>query len=312
MIKIAVVGVGSIGVEHIKAINNLSGCEMCALCDIDEKKVTALSQKYNIPYFTDYHDIPAKVDADAVILNLPHNMHCESSIFFLNSGMHVLIEKPMANTLNECDRMIRAAEKSGKKLAVGHVQRFFRANQIIKDIIKSERYGRLCMYNEIRTIDYFDKNRPGWFLSKEKAGGGIVMNYGAHSLDKLFYMTGQYDPEAFASCGNMKNDFDIEGHAQFFLRFRDGFSAAVTFSGYGVSDYSTIYYFTKGALCLKNNDALWCSQNGAWERMEVKEDGLFMERQIMEFCKYISNKPSDIAAAEYGRAVIALIEKIYQ
>ena len=115
MLNIAIVGTGIIGNSHIKAIQELQDCRLCALCDVNEEVVAELASQHNVPYFLDYKQIPGSVDVDAVILNLPHFLHCEASVFFLEHGIDVLVEKPMANTVEECDRMIEAAEKSGKK-----------------------------------------------------------------------------------------------------------------------------------------------------------------------------------------------------
>ena len=124
MNKIAVIGTGIIGLSHLEAIVATDVFELCAVCDINEEKAKECAEKYQVPYFTDYKEIPEKTDADAVIINLPHFLHCECSIFFLEKGLHVLVEKPMANSAEECDRMIAAAKKSGKALLVGHVQRY--------------------------------------------------------------------------------------------------------------------------------------------------------------------------------------------
>ena len=143
MLRIAIVGTGSIATAHISAIEKIPECKLVALCDLNEPKVKALSEKFGIPYFLDYKEIPTKVDCDAVILNLPHGLHMSASVFFLNSGIHVLVEKPMANTIEECDAMNEAAEKSGTKLAVAHIQRFFEANRTVKEIIDSGKLGKL-------------------------------------------------------------------------------------------------------------------------------------------------------------------------
>ena len=131
MINIAIVGTGIIGLSHINAIKMLDGCRLCALCDLNEEKVSALAKENGVPYFLNYKDIPSSVECDAVILNLPHGLHCESTILFLENGIHVLVEKPMANSACECDQMIDAASKSGKHLAIGHIQRFFSANRFM-------------------------------------------------------------------------------------------------------------------------------------------------------------------------------------
>lgn len=312
MINIGIIGTGIIGLEHINAIENSDNCRLSAVCDINEASAKEFSEKYNVPYFTDYHKMPGNVEMDAVIINLPHFLHCESTVFFLEKGYHVLIEKPMANTVSECDMMLEASKKSGKKLAVGHVQRFFEANRCVRDIIASGRLGKLCMFSENRTIDYFLPSRPRWFLDKEKAGGGIVMNYGAHALDKLFYQLGCQDVDVASVTGNLKNSETIEGHAQFLLKFKDGFSATVTFSGYNPSGYDARYYFTNGTLKVENTFELYEFINDGWQRIDtVVNTTVAMQSQLEEFIKYINGEPADIADGEYGKAVIKVIEKIY-
>lgn len=313
MLKIAIVGTGIIAGSHIDAISRIKDCELVALCDLNEERVKALSEKQGVPYFLDYKDIPEKTECDAVILNLPHGLHAPVSIFFLEHGINVLVEKPMANTKEECDAMISAAKKSGKKLAVAHVQRFFKANRIIKEIVESGKLGRLCMYDEQRSINYFLPSRPAWFTSKKMAGGGIVMNYGAHAFDKIFYITGEQPISVTASIANLINDRDVEGHAQIFAKFAGGFSASVTLSGYSDVIYEAYYYFTKGALKLTATHKLEIRYEGSdtWENVGGAYDNNAFVREIEEFCKYIKGEPSEIPDGLYGKAVIEAIEKAY-
>ena len=84
MIKIAVVGTGIIGVDHIKAISQVEDVSLCALCDVNEEVAKKLSEEYGVPYFTNYKDIPGSVDVDAVILNLPHFLHLAYHLYLLN------------------------------------------------------------------------------------------------------------------------------------------------------------------------------------------------------------------------------------
>lgn len=313
MLKIAIVGTGIIGLSHIDAIKRIPDCRLCALCDLDENKVKPLAEENNVPYFLNYEDIPTHTDCDAVILNLPHGLHCKSAVFFLEHGIHVLVEKPMANTVAECEKMADAANKSGKKLAVAHIQRFFTANTIVKKTIESGELGKLCMYTESRTVNYFDSKRPRWFLDKKMAGGGIVMNYGAHAFDKLFFTTGARPLSINAFCANIKNDASIEGHAQIFAQFDNNVTAAITFSGYSNVIYDSIYYFTEGAMRVIGSDILEINRGDGkgWTRIPNLNDGLEFVREIEEFRKYTDNEPSLIPDAQYGKDIISAIEKVY-
>ena len=311
MINIAVVGIGLIGMQHLKAIERTGVCRLCAVCDVNEVRVKEVAEQYQVPYFTDYHEIPGQVQMDAVILNLPHYLHCESTVFFLEQGIHVLVEKPMANTVEECDRMIAAAEKSGGKLAIGHVQRYFNVNNWIKKAIDEKRFGKLCMITGKRSINYFAESRPGWFLKKELAGGGIGMNYGAHALDTLFYITGEREADVISSYGNAATDHNIEGHMQYMLKFPGGLRMCQTLSGYNNSGHEVIYYFTHGVLKVEDAVRLYQYEGSDWVQIAIEDDEQIMERQLVDFCRFLDGKSSMICDAGCGRDVIALLEKVY-
>ena len=313
MIKIAIVGTGIIAGAHITAIKQLDNCSLVALCDLNEERVSKLAAENGVPYFLDYKEIPEKVDCDAVILNLPHGLHAPVSVFFLEKGIHVLVEKPMANTAAECEEMNAASKKSGAKLAVAHVQRFFKANMKIKEIVESGELGTLCMYDEQRSINYFLPTRPAWFTNKKMAGGGIVMNYGAHAFDKIFYITGAKPTFVNSSYANCINDRDVEGHAQIFAKFDNGVSATITLSGYSDVVYEAYYYFTKGALKLTSTSKLEIRREGekGWTEVPDSNDGFAFNREIDEFCKYIRGEKSNIPDGEYGKSIVEAIDALY-
>lgn len=313
MLNIAIVGTGIIAGLHIDAILTNAECRLVALCDINEAKLKELCEKHGVPGTTDYKKLSDIADFDAVILNLPHGLHAEATIFFLELGKHVLVEKPMANTLAECDAMLACAKKNGKRLAIGHVQRFFRPNRVVKDIIDSGELGKLCMYSEQRSINYFLPNRPAWFTSKKMAGGGIIMNYGAHAFDKLFYVTGKRPTKVFANTANLINDRDVEGHAQIFAKFDEGLSAVITFSGYSDVVYESYYYFTGGAVRVNGVDSAFIRREGEkeWGAVDAKRDYKEFGVQLNEFVKYVKGEESEIADGEYSRDIIKAIEEAY-
>ncbi len=316
MIKIAMIGTGKISNNHLVRISSIEGVELCAVCDVNEDRAKEVAEKYGVPYFLDYKEIPEKCDANAVIITLPHGLHCESTVFFLEKGLDVLLEKPMANTVEECDRMIDAANRTGRKLAIGHSTRFTGAYTQAKKLIDSGELGQLCMVDQIRTCDYFEDSRPRWFLSKAMAGGGIMMNLGAHVLDALFYLTGAR-PDIIvsnvANIGDKKDQFDVEGHAQFFVKLDNGVSANVTLSGYSNSSYETNFIFTRGAAKITNRGLLFVKRGAQdWEDIEAAKYVDTFGMQLAAFVKYVNGEPSKITTAQEGRDVIAAIQKVYE
>lgn len=312
MIRIAVVGTGSIGMSHLQAIKESQDCVLCALCDINEVKVKELAEEYQVPYFLDYHDIPGKVEADAVILNLPHFLHCESTVFFLEQGIHVLVEKPMANTVKECNRMIEAAKKHHCKLAVGHVMRYYDVFAFLKRVVAEETFGKLCMVTNFRSADYFADSRPRWFLDKKLAGGGIGMNYGAHAMDTLFYVTGEKEAEVCSSFANPINEYSIEAHVQFMVKLPNGISMTQTLSGYGNFGHEIVYYFTNGVVKAVGVQELYQWKDGNWEPIAIVKSGPTMERQLKDFCSLVEGRDAGIlCTAEEGKAVIKVLNEVY-
>jgi len=313
MLKIAIVGTGAIASSHIKAIRALDNLELVALCDLNEERVKAFSEENGVPYFLDYKEIPGAVDCDAVILNLPHGLHAPASIFFLEAGIHVLVEKPMANTVEECDAMNEAAQKSGKKLAIAHIQRYMVVNRKIKEIIDSGELGRLCMYNEQRSINYFLPSRAPWFTTKKMAGGGIVMNYGAHAFDRLCYTASCSPVSVFGACENFINDRDVEGHAQMMAKCDNGVSATITFSGYSTVDYLIYYYFTGGALRVNGTSTVEIKKEGerAWTPVVIENPADPFVLELGDFYKYVMGEESEIPDYEYSRKIIEAIQKGY-
>ena len=310
MINVAVIGTGIIGREHLRAIRQSENYCLVAVCDKDGERARKYGEEYGVPYFTDYKEIPKKTNAVAVMINLPHGLHLESAEYFLDLGLDVFLEKPMENGVAECQKLIDAEKRSGKRLAIGHVQRFFAANRFIKEYVDSGKIGKLFAINELRSICYFTPDRPRWFLDKKMAGGGIVMNYGAHALDKILYITGEKIIDVSASSGNLLEGYEVEGHAQFFVKMSGGISATVTFSGYSSVGYETTYICTEGALKLSGG-VVSLFDNGKWKELFAEKDTDYILHEIDEFAKLLRGEENEMPSSEYGMEIISAIERIY-
>lgn len=311
MLKIGMVGAGIIGKMHAEALQNNSECVLAAVADVVPERAQALCG--GAPCFTDYKKMCRETELDAVIINLPHFLHCEASVYFLQHGINVLLEKPMAIDLSGCDEMTATAKNGGAKLAVGHVQRYFPAYKLIKQCCKSGEMGKLVMVTEIRNIDYFTA-RPKWFLNKKQSGGGMVMNYGAHLLDKIFYTTGSSVSKVSAVMGNALTGDDVEASAQVLMQLENGAGVCANYCGCHVPNYyETVFYFTHGAVKTGDGSRAWISRDGsAYEEFVFEEQKkTFIELQLEEFVKFLRGAPCDVSTAEYGRAVVETLERIY-
>lgn len=308
--KIGIVGAGAIGTAHKQAIDANAECELVAVCDKVLEKAQLLAEGTSAHVYEDYQQMQESEKLDAVILNLPHFLHKSITVYFLEHGVPVLVEKPMAITTEECDAMIAASKKSGTKLAVGHVQKYFPCYRALKKMIEENRFGKLCGIREVRNCDYFT-GRPAWFLNRKLAGGGIVMNYCAHTMDKIFYCTGLKAKEVFAAGNNFLTDHTVEAIAQVLVKFDGGVNGTFCYCGCKVpDDYTTDFYFTNGAAQIRDGYDLWISEAGG-EFVPVGNcdpDEIF-NFQLCEFIKLLKGEESEVVTPEYGKEIIAVLEK---
>lgn len=311
MLKFGIVGAGRIATDHANALLLHTGCELAAVADIHLERAEALAKDSGAKVYSDYKLMCGEEDLDAVIINLPHYLHCEAAVFFLEHKVSVMVEKPMAMNVNECNRMISASKESNAKLAVGHLQRFFPCYDVIKEIIASGKYGKLCMFTEVRNIDYFT-GRPEWFLDKKRSGGGITMNFGAHTLDKLLYVTGLHVNEVFANATNLLDCHSVEACSQILLRMENGVSAQLTYCGCHVpAAYETVFYFTNGAARISDG-RLWVSEKNLFIEQDVPGDTKnAIYDQLCEFVKFLHGEECNIATAEFSKEIIEILDRIF-
>lgn len=313
MIRIGMVGAGAIGKEHKAAIDKNNDCELTAVCDLFFEKARELASGTKEHVYTDYIEMQSQEKLDAVILNLPHFLHKDVSIYFLEQGVTTLIEKPMANTVAECEEMISAAKRTGTPLAVGHVQRYYACYRELRRMFCTGELGSLCSVTETRNTDYFT-NRPKWFLNKEQAGGGILMNYGAHTLDKVMYVTGLVPEKVTALGNNFLTDDAVEATAQVLVQFSNGVSGAFSYCGCHVPrQYDTYFYFTNGVAWIEDGCILWISKGKEpLKRIELDYNESIIDCQLREFIKLVRGEPNEMATPEYGKVVIAALESAFR
>lgn len=195
-LSIAVVGCGAIAeLQHLPCLVSRDDCQVAALVERNEARAERLAQRFEVPsVFTDYRHLLG-LDIDAAIVALPNYLHAPVSIELLEAGIHVLVEKPMALSVAECDTMLEAAEAGQTVLAVGLMRRFSHAGRFAKWAIESGLLGRIISFDIQNGFVYTWPVTTDFFLRKEMAGGGVLMDLGIHALDQLLWWLG--DVESF-------------------------------------------------------------------------------------------------------------------
>lgn len=313
MLRFGIIGAGIISARHLKAIEKNPQTLTVAVADLDLEKARSVADAYGASAYTDYKEMLDKEVLDAVIINLPHYLHEESTRCCTQKGIHVLVEKPMSVSSSSCQAMTQVCRDHGTILQIGHIQRYFPENKKAKELIDSHALGKLLMIQDVRTSLYFTENRPKWFLDKALSGGGILMNLGAHSIDKIKYLTGSTFAEVTGYCGFEHPDYSIEGNAQLFLKTKSGVTACITLCGYHPLPINeTTLYFSGGVLKLNTGKNLEIWKDGTFQELAATDEQQPFEEQLEDFVRAISDGILPAADGPYSQDIISVIESIYQ
>lgn len=234
MIRVAIIGTGVIADAHMKAYASFAGrCEVVALVNNHIEKAAAMRDKYGLTclLLQDYHELLDHADLDLISVCTPPHTHADIAVDFLSTGKHVLVEKPMAMSLAESDRMVEAAAQSERILSVVGQERFRDIHMRLKGTLDSGLLGKV-VHTQVdsfwwRGQSYYD---VWWRGTWEKEGGGCTLNHGVHHMDLLQWMLGM--PKSVqAVISNTSHDHaEVEDLSIAILSYPDGSLAQITSS----------------------------------------------------------------------------------
>jgi UDP-N-acetyl-2-amino-2-deoxyglucuronate dehydrogenase len=226
MLGFALLGCGRIARKHaeILAGGQVRAANLVAVCDISEQKARSFGEKYGVPWFVDMHAMMEKLGSriQVVCVLTESGNHCRHTIELARYGKSIVVEKPMALTLDDADRMIRACDEARIKLFVVKQNRYNLPVQKLREALDAGRFGKLVMgtvrVRWCRTQAYYDQDswRGTWALD-----GGVFCNQASHHVDLLEWMMGE--PESvFARASTALVDIEAEDTGVAIVKFRNG------------------------------------------------------------------------------------------
>lgn len=198
-VKVGIIGCGGIANgKHMPSLAKLDNVEMVAFCDIVEERAKKAAEKYgtkDAKVYKDYKELLKDKSIDVVHVCTPNKSHSFITIDALNSGKHVMCEKPMAKTSAEARAMVEAAKKSKKKLTIGYQNRFRADSQYLHNICERGDLGEIY-YAKAHAIRRRAVPTWGVFLNEDEQGGGSLIDIGTHALDLTLWMMDNYKPKS--------------------------------------------------------------------------------------------------------------------
>ena len=224
MLKFALVGCGRIAKRHseLLGLNQIKDASLVAVCDIVEEKARKIGQEFNVPYYTDMDEMMQKESIDVVSVLSESGHHAKHVINLAKYKKHIVVEKPMALTLDDADAMIEACDLNGCKLFVVKQNRFNTPVLKLREAMDANRFGKLVLgtirVRWSRDQSYYDQDswRGTWAMD-----GGVLTNQASHHIDLLEWMMGDVE-SVFAKSTTALVDIEVEDTAIVTLKFKNG------------------------------------------------------------------------------------------
>lgn len=311
-VRLGVLGAGIIAKSFMEAAPNVPGLEVAVICDIAEDAARALAERHDIPTTTDFRAVLADETIEAVYIALPHHLHEDATIAAAEAGKHILLEKPMANSLEEADRMLAAQKRAGVKLMIGFTHRFHSELETAKRLIETGELGQLTLAVDLMTTGGVI---PGWFWQKPASGGGVLHVNGAHSFDRLRWLMGSEIVEVFAYAQTYDSRKTVEDSAVVALRFANG-AMGMTVHNW-VTDIKAPFkcdldiHGTEGAIRIDTwNSVEFSNAHHTWRQRRERDD--MFEKEIGEFVSAIVQEREPCVTGEDGRRSLACVQAAYE
>ena len=288
MIRAGVIGVGAMGQHHVRIYSEMENVELVGISDVSESRVNELAQQYNTNGFTDYNEL-LEQGLDAVSIVVPTTMHMPVGLDVINSGANLLVEKPIADTRENAEKLTKAAKAAGVKLMVGHIERFNPAVIKLKQIIDSGLLGKIVSISARRVGPYNPRIRDV----------GVILDIGVHDIDVISYLYGKKVNEVYSIAGADIHSF--EDHAAIILRYDDELSGIVE------TNWLTPHKVRKltvigidGVAYLDYIDQTVELHDLEWIRKAKVETGEPLKNELMHFIDAISNGNEPTPSGEDG------------
>jgi predicted dehydrogenase len=308
--RAVVLGYGFIGAMHVEAAASLGDVEIVGVSGHRLDRATDFARRYHVERVTtDWAALCAEPDVDLVIIGTPNSLHAAQAIHASDHGKHVLVEKPMATDIADADRMIDAAVRAERTLAVGHMWRYHPDVIALRDRIAADEFGAL-----VRTHGWgvhAGWGPSGWFTDRALAGGGALIDMGIHAIDTARFLLGDPTPvRVSASIGvGCFGDYDVDDDGLVVVDWSNEVRSSIEFGWWqpklGGLEADTEVHGTRGA------GRIWT--------MPLPPPADYVHCSVPMYAAQLADVASacrsgaaPTASAEVGRTALAIVEAAYR
>ena len=343
--NIAILGCGKVAHLHAKAIQNLHNARLAGVWSRSTSTAKTFAEQYQVPFYAEIDNLVINEKVDLVIICTPHPFHLEPVLEAASAGANILVEKPLASTLEDADKIIEACKNAGVKLGVISQRRWYEPVVRVKEAIEVGKIGK-PVFGTINMLGWRDKkyyDSDEWRGTWEMEGGGVLVNQAPHQLDLFLWFMGEID-EVYGLWRNLNHPYiEVEDTAVAIVKFKSGAIGNIIVSNsqkpgiygkvhvHGENGASVGVQTDGGAMFIAGmqgileppiND-LWTvpGEENRLEKWNTEDTTHFnnidpmvyyMERQIEDFLNAIQTNTQPLVRGEDGRKTVELFTAIYR
>ena len=310
-LKVGIIGLGGIAQSHCDAIATLDNAEVVAVADLFEEKRREYMQKYDIPKgYPTHTDLLKDDEIDAVAVVLGHQLHHRLTVDACNAGKHVLVEKPMALSLEQCDDMIDAAAGNNVKLMVGHTPHFSGPLPKMKEVLDSGRLGPLMTIVCFGCKNWTYANRAPQYRSRFH-GGGMWLTNGVHVVDRLTWLMASQAASVSASIGTRAHYQAADDTATALIRYKNGLAGvavSIAFAdGPPIMDTQVICANGTVRIIGGRQPVLQVGQGNEWQDIPFENPPAVMHYEWKSFVQSIEQDIEPPTSGEWSRHIMEIL-----
>ena len=311
MLNVGIIGLGSFGELHAEAIATIDNIQITAACRTNEVALQDFVKRYGVQGYTDYKRLLAD-EVDAVLIATPHHLHTHIVKDATVAGKHILLEKPMAPTLEECDEILDAVAKAKVTFMVGHVNHFVPAYQQAKEIIASGEMGEIILGTSTMSKFWFEPNRRSWHLDRN-TGGGMWLTAGMHCLDRLTWLIDSPVKRVSAQFKTSFHEQKADDNGLIFLRYANGATGCIVSVAYaeGAPKHLTELTCTKGMINIHPRQGISIGRNEKWKQVPDSQSNNWMHLGLINewqaFASAIRENKETAVTGEFARHIMATV-----
>lgn len=311
-IRIALIGCGGIMHVHARALREMKGAQVVALCDPNpgmiDRLVTAFPELEGIPTFVEDADVYAAGDVDAIILASPHTPHRDQMIRAFAAGCHVLCEKPLCTSVVDTKQVIAARDAAGKVGAIAYQRHGVAMFRWLREVVQSKRYGELRFMNSHLGQQWWQLTKGSWRQSKALSGGGQLNDSGSHMIDVLLWLTDMKARRVTAFIDDRDSEVDINSVVN--MEFESGAFGSISIIGDAALWHERHHFWFEDAMIAVEDPVVWVTErNGTGYTVERWPAAL---SPVANFLAAIAGEEAPMAPFECGLRTIELTEAAWR